>query len=552
MNLKFDGRKMISQENKIKILKNITLFNNVSEDLISKFVENIQEKDYGEGELIFHENSEGDFLYLIVEGTIKITKKTAHEVEPAIGIFHSGDFFGELELIDGLPRSATAISLSESKLFLLHQDDFNKIISSSPQAAHNLLLTLSLRLRSINEIFIKNFYNYIEATKNKIEKFHQLLEAAKLVNSTLELDRLLPIILSNAVNATNADRGTVFLIDETKQELWSKAFQGNELSEIRLPINSGIAGNVTQTGITINISDAHNDERFNPDIDKQTGYTTKSILCMPLKNKDGKILGVFQLLNKKKGNFTEEDEDYINAFSIHASIAIENTNMAQQMVQSERLSAVGRMANTIIHDIKNPMATMRLYTQLLKSKVGNEEAAKMTDEIVRQIDRFVKMTQEILDFSRGTAVTNFEATNVEQFINDVIAFFEKDFAKRNISITKKISFDGIFNLDHDKMMRVIYNLAGNAADAMKEGGNFTISVFKENSSLIMEFIDTGVGMTEEVKSKIFEPFFTYGKKHGTGLGMAIVKKIVDDHHGTVEIDSEVGKGTTLKIKLPIV
>ncbi|MDI6802871.1 MAG: GAF domain-containing sensor histidine kinase [Bacteroidota bacterium] len=385
-----------------------------------------------------------------------------------------------------------------------------------------------------------------------MDKFHQLLEAAKLVNSTLELDRLLPIILSNAVNATNADRGTVFLIDETKQELWSKVFQGDELAEIRLPINSGIAGRVTETGTTINISDAYKDKRFNPEIDKQTGYTTKSILCMPLKNKNGKILGVFQLLNKKIGNFTEEDEDYINAFSIHASLAIENTNMAQQMVQSERLSTVGRMANTIIHDIKNPMATMRLYTQLLKNKVGNEEAAKMTDEIVRQIDRFVKMTQEILDFSRGVSATNFEATNVEQFINEVITFFEKDFTKRKISITKKINFDGIVKLDPDKMMRVIYNLAGNAADAMKDGGNFTITVCKENSFLTMAFTDTGTGMTEEVKSKIFEPFFTYGKKHGTGLGMAIVKKIIEDHHGTIEIDSEAGKGTTLKIKLPIV
>lgn len=543
---------MTSKKNKLKILKNITLFNNVSDDVILKFVETVHEKVYSAGELIFIENSEDTFLYLIVDGTIKITKKTTHEIESAIGIFHPGDFFGELELIDGLPRSATATSLTDSILLLLNEDDFNKIISSSPQAAHNVLQTLSLRLRSINETFSRNFANYIGATKNKIKKFHQLLEAAKLVNSTLDLDKLLPIILSNAVNATDADRGTVFLIDESKQELCSKAFQGNELTEIRVPINSGIAGEVTHIGSTINIPDAYKDDRFNPDIDKRTGYTTKSILCMPLKNKDGKILGVFQLLNKKKGNFTAEDEDYINAFSLHASMAIANASMAQQMVQSERLSAVGRMASTIIHDIKNPMATMRLYTQLLKTKVGNDEAARMTDEILRQIDRFVKMTQEILDFSKGVATTNFEVTDIKQFINEVISFIEKDFAKRNISIIKNIRFDGMAKLDPDKMMRVIYNLAGNAADAMKDGGNITITVSQENTFLQIEFADTGTGMTEEIKSKIFEPFFTYGKKHGTGLGMSIVKKIIEDHNGTIAIDSELGKGTTLIIKLPIV
>ena len=196
--------------------------------------------------------------------------------------------------------------------------------------------------------------------------------------------------------------------------------------EIRLPMGKGIAGYVAQTGEIINIADAYKDSRFNPDIDRRTGYRTRSVLCMPMKNKDGKIIGVFQLFNKKDGAFGAEDEQFIDAFSAHASVAIENARMAQEMVQSERLSAVGRMASVIIHDIKNPMGTLRVYAQVMKKKSGNEEAAKLADEMIHQVDRFVNMTQEILDFTRGVSAVNFAEVEFYEVMDDVLSFVEKD------------------------------------------------------------------------------------------------------------------------------
>src|SRR3970282_949461 len=154
--------------------------------------------------------------------------------------------------------------------------------------------------------------------------------------------------------------------------------------ESRLPVGKGISGYVAQTGETINIPDAYSDPRFNPEVDKRTGYRTKNMLCMPMKNKDKKIIGVFQLLNKKEGAFEKADEQFIDALSAHASVAIENARLAQEMVQSERLSAVGRRASTIIHDIKNPMGTLRVYAQVMKKKSGNEEAAKLAGEMLHR------------------------------------------------------------------------------------------------------------------------------------------------------------------------
>jgi signal transduction histidine kinase len=320
--------------------------------------------------------------------------------------------------------------------------------------------------------------------------------------------------------------------------------------EIRLPLGKGLAGYVAKMGEIVNIPDAYNDPRFNPEVDKKTGYRTNNMLTMPMRNRDGKIIGVFQMLNKKGGPFTPQDEEFLNALSIHASIAIENARMAQEMVNNERLSAVGRMASTIIHDIKNPMGTLRVYAQVMKKKSGNEEAAKMADEMIHQVDRFVNMAQEILDFSRGVSATNMESVVFEDVMEGVLMFIEKDLTKNNVKLDKHLNYKGMVKLDQDKLVRVFYNIASNARDAMPKGGTLTVSTEDIGGMVKIEFTDSGTGMPEEVKRRIFEPFVTYGKKHGTGLGMSIVKKVIDDHKGKIEIDSELGKGTTIRMMLP--
>lgn len=163
-----------------------------------------------------------------------------------------------------------------------------------------------------------------------IRKYKQLIEAAKIVNSTLDLGRLLNIIAETAIGNVNADRGTLYLVDDARQEIWSKVINDPKLDEIRLPLGKGIAGYVAVTGDIINISDPYLDPRFNPEYDRKTGYKTKTILCMPLRNQNGKIIGVFQFLNKREGAFTDEDVSFIDALSVHAAIAIENARLHKE------------------------------------------------------------------------------------------------------------------------------------------------------------------------------------------------------------------------------
>jgi len=170
--------------------------------------------------------------------------------------------------------------------------------------------------------------------------------------------------------------------------------------------------------------------------------------------------------------------------------------------------------------------------------------------MIHQVDRFVNMTQEILDFSRGVSATNMENVVFEDVMEGVLMFIEKDLTKNNVKLEKNLNFKGTVKLDQDKMVRVFYNLASNARDAMPNGGSLSVSTEDIGGMVKIEFTDTGTGMPEEVKRRIFEPFVTYGKKHGTGLGMSIVKKVIDDHKGKIEIDSELGKGTTIRMMFP--
>jgi signal transduction histidine kinase len=208
------------------------------------------------------------------------------------------------------------------------------------------------------------------------------------------------------------------------------------------------------------------------------------------------------------------------------------------------------MASTIIHDIKNPMGTLRMYAQVIKRKTGDTEAAGLAEEIIRQIDRFVNMTQEILDFSRGVSELRLQEASYGELLGDALDFIEKDLSKKNVTIVRTLAYDGPATIDVDKVQRVFYNLAGNAGDAMPQGGTLTVSTALRDGFLVTEFADTGTGIPDEIRARVFEPFFTHGKKHGTGLGLAIVKKIMDDHGGRIEIESEVGKGTTIRLLLP--
>lgn len=164
-----------------------------------------------------------------------------------------------------------------------------------------------------------------------IKKLSTVLEISKAMMAVRDLDELLNLIVEKASEILEAERASIFLVDHDTQELWSRVAQAAEVAEIRFPWNKGIAGSVVQHRNIINIKDAYQDPRFNPEIDKKTGYRTKSILCGPLINHKDEVIGALQVLNKKQGIFTDHDESLITALAAQVAIAVENAHLYEEL-----------------------------------------------------------------------------------------------------------------------------------------------------------------------------------------------------------------------------
>lgn len=224
-------------------------------------------------------------------------------------------------------------NFNEAKLLL---SDLNKKTSNTFIKDKSGIILNKLTEKAKNEVeFIEQKFG-----NNVNSPLISLLKIGRLISAETDLDTLLQTLASETAKALNADRCTVFLLDKQTNELWSKVATGMGAEEIRFSATKGLAGHVATTGLTINIQDAYNDNRFNKDIDNKTGYVTKNILCMPIRNMKHEIIGVFQVLNKNNGFFTSEDEDILIALGSNAGIALENTrlfNYQQKMLEDQKL-----------------------------------------------------------------------------------------------------------------------------------------------------------------------------------------------------------------------
>jgi adenylate cyclase len=161
-----------------------------------------------------------------------------------------------------------------------------------------------------------------------------LLKAISSLEQSLDLEKTLQSVMEEARDLMSADRSTLWLIDETTNELWSKVKSGDgkTMIDLRIPADRGIVGYVATTGQTLNIPDAYQDPRFDPASDKRTGYRTRNILCMPVFDSSSKLIAVTQLINKKQGSFNSSDEEFMRAFNIQAGIALENAQLFENVL----------------------------------------------------------------------------------------------------------------------------------------------------------------------------------------------------------------------------
>ena len=226
-----------------------------------------------------------------------------------------------------------------------------------------------------------------------------------------------------------------------------------------------------------------------------------------------------------------------------------NSHFISEVMRAERLSLVGTMANSIIHDLKNPIHIVRSCSHFIAKDSKEPRVRELAGMIDSAMDGMVSMTQELLDYARGSTSFTKKSVSIWRLLEEVNEQALRLLSGKNVQFVKHIAYEGEIEVDLPRFSRMLCNLLKNAREAMPSGGILTVATELVESEVILRVADTGVGIPPEILPKLFEPFVTYGKSHGTGLGLAIAKSIVDGHGGKISISSELGSGTTVTIRL---
>ncbi len=329
------------------------------------------------GEIIFREGDPGDLLYLVGQGSVKISKSGRGGEQETLGFIQPGNFFGEMALLDGQPRSAMATAVDATLLGTVDEPTFQHILALAPSRLHmNFLRSVTERLRTVNSHFIT------------------------------------------------------------------------------------------------------------------------------------------------------------------------------EVMRTERLSLVGSMANSIIHDLKNPICIIRGCSDLIASETKDPRQLQLTKMMDKAVDGMLSMTQELLDYARGHSALECKTVSIWRLLEELNVQSLCLHRGEKIQIAKDIRYEGNLHIDLSRFVRVLGNLIKNSLEAMPNGGLLTLGTDLADGQVVFRISDTGIGIPPELLPKLFEPFVTHGKSHGTGLGMAIAKSIVTGHQGTIDVTSKQGRGTTVEIRLP--
>ncbi|MBI3893439.1 MAG: GAF domain-containing protein [Candidatus Wallbacteria bacterium] len=389
--------------------------------------------------------------------------------------------------------------------------------------------------------------------RRKVRQLDILYSVEKEINLSDNIDEFMTSVLEKAAAALATEAGSIltplgehgrlsfrYVVDQRAEKL-----RGLELAP-----EEGIASACFKSAQPITVNKPEVDDRHASRFGEALGVKVRNLVAAPLVQ-GGQVLGVLELVNRKGGDFTQEDERIVDMIATQVSTAVNRLKMLEEKQRATRLVTIGQMAGSIIHDFKNPMAIIRGLGELLqKSQLPEEKRTRFSNIIIEEVDRCVNMTRDILEYCSGEKNYHFQAVNVGEFVDGISFILEHDFESASIHFERKIDYKGCLMLDLDKMKRVIFNISNNARSVMGAGGVFTIECFLEGREVELRLSDTGPGIPQEIRATLFQPFVTMGKKHGTGLGLAIVKEIVEAHGGSIRVSDVPGRGAVFSIRMP--
>nr|MDJ0523316.1 GAF domain-containing sensor histidine kinase [Planctomycetota bacterium] len=312
-----------------------------------------------------------------------------------------------------------------------------------------------------------------------VERLHALIEASLALGESSDLTTLLRRILDLATRHVGADRGALFIAQPATGDLVSTIFHGDELEQIHLPTGRGIAGSVVESGRSVRIDDAYEDERFDRSIDERTGYRTRSLLVVPMRLRNREVVGAIELLNKAEGGtFDDDDEDFLEAFGAQAAVALETARLTEERIRGARMEAVGAVAANLVHDLKNPLSGIHGYTDLILQGPPPELLSRCVDGIRRQTTRMNHMVSSILEYVRGDAQLLLSKIDMDELLDEIVEDLRAACGRADVEIERAGERVGIVRADAMALRRLVDNLSRNAFEAMEGGGRVRIGAVR--------------------------------------------------------------------------
>ncbi len=421
-------------------------------------------------------------------------------------------------------------------------------------------------------------------TSQRAELFLVMEKELLSVHASLDLHTVLTSILESATRIAKSEASTLFLIDPESGDLLFSVPTGpaaDKLKDMRIKKGVGVAGNVAQNGKPIVVGDADEDPRFHPEIDKLSGFQTRSILAVPLKSK-GKVIGVLEALNKEEGlTFSDDDVLLFSTFADHATLAIENAQlhdsmdnqskencrMQVQVAETEKKRALERLSAGIAHDLKNIIGAISGFAEIAMLDVNDKPVREDIGEILKASNSAMDLVEQILTFTNQSQQDKIPLKS-QKVLKQAIKLF-RIFLPETISIRGNFSFqEGLILADPKQMHQAITNLLKNARDAIGPDSKGVLNIesslveLSENQVLVhpglnpgwyikFTISDNGCGIDSKTLKKIFDPYFTTKSGGvGTGMGLPTTRSIIADHGGAITVSSVPGEGTQVDILLP--
>jgi len=400
-----------------------------------------------------------------------------------------------------------------------------------------------------------------EQLRLKAMLFESLASVSRTINSTLNLDEALRAITRQVCELMRTRMCSLMLLDESRQWLDLRASYGAGdayIKKPRLAVEESLIGVVVRRKKALQVANVQADARYQ-NVELARRENLVSLLSVPLVF-SGQAIGALSVYTARPYSFSNEEIKILGALAELSAIAIEKARLYERIVdveeqlrQNEKLSALGLLAAEVAHEIRNPLTVMKLLYHSLDLRFDAlDPRAKDAQIIEAKIEQLNKIVEQILAFARTTE-PQFVAVNLNSLVDELSLLVRHKLANQGVRLVRDLQPNlPLVMGDATQLEQAFLNLILNAAEAMPDGGALTIKTRALQSAQVsVAFKDTGGGMAPEQQQRAFKAVLSTTKAKGTGIGLAIVGRIIETHHGQIRILSRPGRGTTMRITLPM-